>query len=242
MMKKSLLLFLFAGLMLPSFAQDYPDLLELLVDEKYEKLLLKAERYTLDEDTRKDPMPYLYMSMGYRAISLKDDDPDLQEKYPKAFKESVKFAVKHRKKDKSNLYYDEYIEFFDDLRTEVMSESFGHIGSEKYTKAKGNYKNLTKLDEKDVGAWIMKGCMEHLAKSTREAQLSFETAETLMGEGASNGLTETQTDLLRDALIYCATMLDSEGSTSEARKWLELGHGLFSENEEFMVTYEMIAG
>jgi len=241
-MKKSLFTLLFAGLLLPTFAQDYPDLLELLVDEKYEKLLRDAEKYTLDEDTRREPMPYLYMSMGYRAIALKDDDPDLQEKYPKAFKNAFKYAVKHRKKDKDNLYYHEYIDYFDDLRTEVMSESFGYIGEEKFTKAKGNYKNLTKLDEGDVGAWLMKACMEHISKSTREAGLSFEAAEKLMNEGAVDNLTEVQIDLLRDGIIYTATMLDEEGSATEARKWLELGHPIFSENEEFMVTYEMIAG
>lgn len=241
-MKKSLLLLFLAGALLPAFGQDYPQLLELLVDEKYEKLLLKAERATLDDETRSDPMPYLYMSMAYRAIDLADDDPELQEKYPKAFKEAVKFAVKHRKKDKQDLYYEEYIDFFDELRLESSSEAFGHIGSEKYTKAKGVFKNLTKMDEGDAGAWIMKGCMEYLSKSTREAQLSFETATDLLQNGGCDRLTSTQMNLLRDGLIYCAEMLDGEGNNSEARKWLNMGKTYFENNEEFMVTYEMIVG
>lgn len=241
-MKKSLLILFLAGCILPAFGQDYPQLLELLVDEKYEKLLRDAERATVNEETRSDPMPYLYMSMAYRAIDLADDDPELQEKYPKAFKEAVKFAVKHRKKDKQNLYYEEYVDFFDELRLESSSEAFGYIGSEKYTKAKGVFKNLTKMDDGDAGAWMMKASMEYLSKSTREASLSFAKAKELIEGGSCDRLTTTQMNLLRDGLIYTAEMLDGEGNNSEASEWLNLGLSYFTDNEEYMVTYEMIVG
>lgn len=243
-MKRLLLLFLVA-LSAQVYAQDYPDLLELLIDEKYPKLLLKAEKYTLDDETRKDALPYLYMSMGYHAIAEKDDDPDLQEKYggaAKAFKEAVKYAVKHRKKDKQNVFYEEYSEYFDELRERSISDAFGYVGSEKYTKAKGFYKNLTKLDVSDAGAWIFKACMEHKSKSTREALLSFEEAKRIMDEEGCDRLTVIQKEFLKQSIIYCAEMLDEEGNNSQAREWLELGLAQFEKDDEFMVTYEMIAG
>ena len=66
-MKKILIASLFTMLYsLGSFAQsDYNDLLLMYVDEKYERCLYKAEKYTLDEKTKKEPLPYLFMSMSY---------------------------------------------------------------------------------------------------------------------------------------------------------------------------------
>ena len=53
-MKKILFLLLFAvGYVLPSVAQqDYKDLLNYFVDEKYEKVLSKAEIYMAGEKTK----------------------------------------------------------------------------------------------------------------------------------------------------------------------------------------------
>ena len=68
----------------------YEDLLVMYVDEKYEKCLGKAESYTLKESTRKDPLPYLYMSMCFFEMSKLEK---FDEDYPKAFRSSLKYAV-----------------------------------------------------------------------------------------------------------------------------------------------------
>ena len=47
---------------------NYEDLLELLVDEKYERCLYKAMKYTEEEKTTKEALPYLYVSMAYFRI------------------------------------------------------------------------------------------------------------------------------------------------------------------------------
>ena len=44
-------------------SKPYEDLLVKYVDEKYEDCIVKAERYTMADDTKKDALPYLYMSM-----------------------------------------------------------------------------------------------------------------------------------------------------------------------------------
>ena len=50
-----------------SFAQKhvYEDLLVMYVDEKYDKCIAKAEGYTMADDTKKDALPFLYMSMWF---------------------------------------------------------------------------------------------------------------------------------------------------------------------------------
>jgi len=57
---------------------DYKDLLTLFVTEKYEKCLYKAEGYTLDEKTKKDPLPYMFMSRCFYEMSRRDE---FKEKY-----------------------------------------------------------------------------------------------------------------------------------------------------------------
>ena len=54
---------------------DLNELLMWIVDEKYEKVLYKAIRYTEDDEQKKHPMPYLYMSKAYMGIH-NSDDPD----------------------------------------------------------------------------------------------------------------------------------------------------------------------
>ena len=55
-------------------------LLMWFVDEKYEKVLFKAIRYTEDDKQKKHPVPYLYMAKAYLGIH-NSDDPDLRETY-----------------------------------------------------------------------------------------------------------------------------------------------------------------
>src|SRR5690606_10685134 len=54
-----------------ALAQDkqYDDLLVRYVDEKYEDCLVRAERYTQGDKTKKDPLPFLYMSMCLYEMS-----------------------------------------------------------------------------------------------------------------------------------------------------------------------------
>ncbi|NQX91150.1 MAG: hypothetical protein HRT74_03275 [Flavobacteriales bacterium] len=103
--------------------REYDDLLELIVDENYQRCLLKAEKYTLSDATKKDPLPYLYMSMAFFEIA-RGEDEKLKEMYEgKAFKNSLKYASKYSKKDKQREYYAEFVDFFVDLRKMTYEEA-----------------------------------------------------------------------------------------------------------------------
>ncbi len=239
-MKKILFAILICTLSIPAFSQgDYDDLLELLVDEKYEKLLYKAEKYTLDDKTKKHALPYLYLSMGYHEISKRDE---LAEDYPKAFKNSLKYVVKHRKKDKGNEFFAEYEDYFDILRRETISEAEVFNDQEKYTKSKGYYKYIVGLDNRDIGGWIMKGYIEYMLKSRKDSGLSFEEAKKILNEEGCGHLTEIQMEFLKSSIITVAEMLDSAGMRSDATEWLDLGKEYFGDDGEYQVTYNMIAG
>ena len=134
-MYKTLLCFLALAYAVNTSAQKgvYEDLLVLYVDEKYDKCLGKSESYTLKESTRKDALPYLYMSMCFFEMSkLEKYDED----YPKAFRSSLKYAVKYRKKDKESEYFSDYDDYWSELNFTTMEVAENYFDEGNYSKAK----------------------------------------------------------------------------------------------------------
>lgn len=241
-MKKTLLFALILGASLFTQAQgDYHDLLELIVDEKYERCLQKSMRYIESEKTSKEPLPYIYASMAYFRISQGDNET-VKTKYPKAFKNSIKYLVKHRKKDKKDEFVAEFTEYMSEVRAAIMESAELEIGNEKYTRAKGMYKYMTNIDSEDPGAWMMKGYSEHMMRSKKDASLSWEEARRILGERDFDSLQDEQKELLKRSIIITAETLDETGDRDKAKEWLELGAPMFGEDKEFNVTYRMIVG
>lgn len=219
--------------------KDYKDLLSLYVDEKYEKVLYKAENYTLADATKKDPMPYLFMSMTYFQMSKKDE---FKEKYPDAFKNSLKYMAKYASKDKERVCAAEYEDFFNDLRIATISEGEIMFDQQKYTKAKSMYDYLTDIDPNDAGAYIMLGMTFEAMKSKKEAGESIAKAKSLLSEKKAGHGTKEQNTFLKHSLIHYASKLSDSGDKAGAKEWMDYGLEYFKDDKEFMVNYETIVG
>ena len=237
------LVFIF-GSMLPSLAQEqktYDDLLLLFVDAKYDKCLRKAESYTLDEKTKKEPVPYLFMSMSFFEIS-KMDDAKMKTTYPDAFKNALKYIAKYAKLDKSLSMSSEYEDFFAGLRKETIMQGENFLDAKKFTKAKGMYSYLEDIDPNDAGAKIMLGITFDEIKSKKEAEVSYAAAKALLTDKKATTSNKTQKDFLRNALINYATRCSDAGNKSLAKTWLELGLEYFGDDNEYKLTYESVGG
>lgn len=163
-------LFFAAALAFQSFAQpgkNYEDLLKMFVDDKFEKCLYKAEGYTLDEKTKKDPLPYLYMSRCHFEMSKRDE---FKEKYPNAFKDAMKYLSKYGSKDKDKQYAAEFEDFFGAIRMAAIAEAETMMETNKATKAKQIYDNLLDLDPNDAGAQLSLGLAFQAAKAKRKVK------------------------------------------------------------------------
>ena len=81
-----------------SFGQPptYDDLKILYADANYEKLAKVAENYTLKDKTKKDVLPYIWLSKGLYKISLSGTD---NEKFKNAYKAAIKHLSKGIKYD-----------------------------------------------------------------------------------------------------------------------------------------------
>lgn len=217
---------------------DYKDLLTLFVADKFERCLYKAEDYTLDDKTKKDALPYLYVSRCYFEMSKREE---FKAKYPNAFKESMKYIAKYAAKDKEKVYYGEYEEFISTLRSAAISEAEGFFETEKYTKSKAIYDQLTKLDANDAGAQIMLGLNQAALKAKKESETAFVAAMAILeGKTASKG--KEQLALLKNALIGLAVGLNDAGRKEDAKTWIEYGQEYFKDDKEFALAYDTIVG
>lgn len=237
-------------------AQDpkYDRMLEDLVDGKYERVLFRAIGFTEKESTKKDPEPYGYMARAYLAIHM-SDDPELKESYPKALKESLKYCTKFIKKDKESEYVPDLMDFIEELRSEAIAAADTEMDAEKYTRAKGMYVYLSKLDPTDPAAYLMLGLAQYYARSNREAQENWDIATQIMGSMTgqisaseetelyrNEPLTESMEALLKTGIIRAAEQLEADGQRSRAIELLEAGLPIFEGDRSFMVTYGQIVG
>lgn len=215
------------------------------VDEKYEKVLFKAIRYTEDDEQKKHPVPYLYMAKGYLGIH-NSDDSDLRETYEvdklKALKNALKYAGKFVKKDKEMEYVPQEQEFLEDLRKETIIAAETEMDNGKYTKAKSYYKYLTTIDEEDPGAWMMYGTVFLALKARRDADIAWETATNLLKDQQARGLTEGQRELLQYAFVMTIEMLDEMGDRAAARTFISLGDQFVGGDREFEAVKRSIGG
>ncbi len=154
----------------------FEDLVILYADGKYDKCILKAEKYTEKEDTKREPVPYIYMSMSLFQISKDQSWVEKNEEFAKAFKDALKYAAKFSKSDKDNAYASEYKEYLDELLNAVIEESQFFVMEEKYSKAVGNYKKVCEIFPNSAGGWLYKGVMDWRNRVKADAKIAWENA------------------------------------------------------------------
>lgn len=235
------LIFLFISLLSLNFSlfaqtnKEYMDLLVLYVDEDYEKCVKKAEKYMEKDDTKRDALPYLYSSMAYYEMSR---DHKYSEAYPRAYKTSLSYLSKYRKKDKDYKYKEDAMEFTEKLKFEIAEQVDNYLltGTDKdLRKIKSLLKKLVKIDPDDVGAQLLLGIYYIYTKDKSSGKIEIKEAlEKLEDFGTDikfEELTASQQYFLKEGLIaYYEYKHDSD--PVEAKKVLLLGKPYFKEGRE----------
>lgn len=241
MLMKHVILLLSILLLAPSAAAQkhvYDDLLVLYVDEEYTKCIAKAERYTERDDTKRDPLPYLYLSMCHHEMSLLEEyqnDPE----YRHAERDALKYAVRFRKKDKHNEFYPNYEDFFMALNERAMESGLNHYEMGDFSKARRVFDRMVDYMPENAGAWRMKAlCQERLrlARDAEESLQGFQQAYSAIPD--IERLPKDQRQLLRRSLILHAEHMLSAGRTAEAREVMALGEDNFMSNAEFKALHK----
>ncbi len=232
-----------AGLVLASIyskaQEDFDDLRVLYMDEKYEKLISKAERYADDDDLRKSPEPYLYLSKAYYEISQLEE---YNEKYPpeKAFRNALKWAAKYRRKDPEGALFEENDLYFTELKKSAITEAGGLMSDQKYSRAKRYYDSICDFDPEDAGAWMMLGYCKVEMRNVREADMDFKEAGKVLHTRDMASLNSTERKLLREGVLTYSDYLVEQGKKDSARTTLDLAKPTLEGDAEFMMYYNKL--
>lgn len=214
-MKKFLLYTLslaFCCIVLNSYAQQtdkYAKLKKLYVEHKFEACLTKAEKYISNEKTKKEPIPYLYLAKSYYELSL-SEDPDIQEYYPKALKNALKYATKFEKKDKKGKYTGLGNDFIQKLIATYLEETKELYEAGKYNNVSANYKTLLKLRD-DNNIRFAKGLCDAFRLNHAEANAEITTAlSNLQNDAVVNGINNSKVVMINTGIDYTDYLLRNE--------------------------------
>ncbi len=219
--------------------KDYDDLRSLYIDEKYDKLISKSERYVGKSDTKKDPAPYLYLAKAFFEISRSEEMHD--EWTPeKAFANALKWAVKYRKKDPEGVLFRENDIFFEELKKTALGDAAGQMSDRKYSRAKRFYDAVTKFDPENVGAYYLLGLSQVEMRSVTEANMTFKQADDLLRETDVAALNPLDKKTLRDGGIAYAEYLIADGRRGDAAEIMDLLAPALAGDSEFDMLYRKV--
>ena len=231
----------FLGVAFPAQAQQkqYDDLLVKYVDEKYEECVTKAERYTENDNTKKDALPYLYMSMCLYEMS-KIPKYQAMEDYKKADRDALKYAEKYRKKDKDKEFFGNYEDFWAELNTMAQESGLNEYesGVKGMSKARRFFDSMTSYYPENPGPWLMLALCEYNTNLVKDGDESIKKYQAALdAAGSISSLPEDQKKLMKSALIHYAEYLDGKGDKSGARAAMEQGKDAFMDDPEFKGAY-----
>lgn len=218
---------------------DYMDLLVLYVDGDYEKCLKKADKYMDKDETKKDPLPYLYTAMSFYEMSR---DHKYVEDYPNAYRQCLSYLSRYRKKDKTYQFKKDAEPFIEKIKFEVAEQidNYELGGTEKdYRKSKSLLKKLKKIDPEDIGVQILLGVhyIKAKDKSSGKAEIkeAFENIEEDYSDINFNEMTASQQYYFKEAMI-AYYHYRSKNYPEEAKEFLFLGKQFYSpKNEEILI-------
>lgn len=228
-------------------AEEYEKLHLLYVEENWEKLLFKAEK-AMEKD-KKDAIPYIYMSIALFEISQDPTTYD-DEKYDKAFNNSLKYASKFIKKDKVDEYglgngnfIENYLNKLQGVLNEDLRNFYNDPADVKSVK-KGYLinKSYLKVFQGHPGALFLKAMAEEITgRSTDYEQTILEAYASLEDVDYENMRAKDQ-DMFLDGILMFAQYKYNNGSKGEAKKLLEKCKSFFGEDEEFKDLYKAYVG
>lgn len=193
--------------------KDLDKLIFLYIDENYEKCVSKGINMTESDEYRKEPLPYLYVSMSLFEIAR---DEELDEKYPKAFKDAMKFAYKYRKKDKNLEYAGKYKEYFITLKDSANKLAMLYYKTEDYRKAAYIYKQIVRFDPDAAIMQLLQGIGEIKSRNIGEGERNLTLAMEQIDDNYSP-------DKVEKAVAYWAfteyaNYMDSKGDYAETKR------------------------
>lgn len=229
-MKKLVLIgLLFIGNFVSAQAPTYDDLRILYADGNYEKLIKVAEKYTLDDKTKKDPLTHMWLGRGLYQMSLSGTD---DEKFKNAYKEAIGAIGKSIKYDSDGAVQSEYAEFYDKFKASLVETISNELSAEAYAKASSWVLKYYKINPTSIGAKYLDGACKFRNSDKGGANTCWKDAEKMMGGLTSlDGWAPAEKELLKIGVLQTAECLVKSRQTEKAKTLLGKVAQWFEEDE-----------
>lgn len=247
-MKVNLLTFLICLILLGSqlkaqvIGGTYEKLAKLYNEGKYENCLYKADGYTYREENSKDAEPYLYIAMSLYQISLSTDE-EIQEDYPDAIKQAIKYTGRFASKDKEDALYTVNIEFVNKMKQAQKDEIKEEFNNAKYSKAiiaAKAYDNMNREEDQQVALFI---ALNELLSDNSQGQNHYNDASTkIKADLKANKFKEDKIlkSLLVDAFMKYTEVLVKKNKTEDAKKVIAFAKEIYPSDGYIKVQYNLL--
>lgn len=261
-MKLSLvLLSLFLGINAFTQAPNFQDLVILYADGKYDKCIAKAEKYTMDDDTKREPLPYVYMSMSFFEISknssewVKKDDA-----YSRAFGNALRYAGSFYKKAQraDGFVIGDYQDHLDALALVVLDDVQLYTTEGQHSKAASEMGKLANFAPDNAGVMLLKGVTQWRNRVKGGAKLDWKIALPLLDSLTYDDVLDRPKEDIADdeweqyvldhaaartfymGITEMAKLMVETNQMDKAREYIEKGYIYFDKHPEYKKLYDEI--
>lgn len=212
--------------------KDTEELLSLWIDQKYDKLVVKAMKYTDKDDTKNDPLPYLYAAKAFFRISLDETWVEKNEEFKKARKESINYASKYKKKDKNNTYQADAEEFYAELKPVMYEEAINDFDKGDGKKQASYMKKLTEFDPDYVGGYFAHSLSLYSSQNKSEGKKkATEALEKLTNLTSFNDYIDADKKFLCYTMYKLAEFLAANKDKALGIKIIQAGKSYFEKTD-----------
>lgn len=236
-----LLSFLFIASLSFGQAPAYDDLKILYADANYEKLAKVAAGYTENDKTKKDILPYIWLSKGLYKISLSGTD---NEKFKNAYKDAIKYLSKGMKYDmkyNEGSTIAEHKEFIDKFQLSLYEVIDNEISDGNFRRAYGWGIKYQKITTNFVGVKYLMGACKYNDQDKPTARTLWQDGSKLLDElKTTEGWSEADLKIFKLGLLSSAEGLQKTRQGDKAKALLNRTAQWFEEDEDWQQRYDEI--
>lgn len=218
--------------------EDYDNLLIYKADQNWEKLIREAEKLTSKNKTKKDALPYYYLTYGLYKISFIGDRPD---EYKNAYKDALTNAGKMGRKDGAEQVFEEYEEFYNELKMSLLEIIRNEIEGDDYRRAFGWVMKIYKFGRDHIGGKFLEGACRHHNGDKATARAKWKEGQELIKELESTSIwSEADKAIIKLGLYESAKAMTASRQKDTAVEIMNLGAQWFEGDKDWQAWYDEI--
>ncbi len=219
----------------------YSDLQILYADANYEKLTKVAANYTEKDKTKKDVLPYIWLSKALYKISLSgNNDP----RFKNSYKDAIKYLGKGMKYDlkyNDGTTIEEHREFVDLFQMSLFEVIDNEMSGGSSKRAGSWIIKYQKITTNTVGAKYLLGATKYMNQDKSTARTLWKEGKVMLDALTSvESFSQADLSLFRIGLLYTAQTLKDTRQIDKARALLNSAAQWFEGDDDWKERYDEI--